>query len=293
MTSEIQNMWMVVWRVSFDQREQRLSTIEDAASEWANAVCMFEVEDSPPSGEYDDDGLPIASQHVIEAYGRSEPHQHPSMQALFETHAPEKVTSVNENPAWLEPQPPRQVGRFWIDATGTNKPGLWTLAIHSATAFGSGEHPTTMGCLTLMDQLQQRDAGIQKVLDLGCGSGILAIGAHYLWPHAHIAAVDIDPEAIRVTKRHAADHHCTLHTHVGDGCQTGLYDLVVANILLNPLLDMASDIARIGARYLITSGILESQARQLEEAYKPYWKVTERCQIQDWTSLFWERQQEA
>lgn len=289
MTSEIQNMWMVVWHVPFNQREQNLSYIEDAADNWADAVCMFEVEDSPPSGEYDHDGLPIASLHVIEAYGRSNPHNHPNMQTLFQKHQPDKVTSVVENPTWLDPQPPRQVERFWIDATGLQKPGLWTLAIHSATAFGSGEHPTTIGCLTLMDRLQKRNHDLQRVLDLGCGSGILAIAAHYLWPQASISAVDIDPEAIRVTERHAAEHHCTLNTYVGDGCQTGSYDLIVANILLNPLLDMTNDIARIGTRYLITSGILESQASQLEKAYHAGWRVSDRCQIQDWTSLFWER----
>lgn len=289
MTSEIQNMWMIVWQVPFDQRKARLDDIESTASEWADAVCMFEVEDSPSSNEYDEDGLPIASLHVIEAYGRRDPHKDHAMQILLARCPADEVTSVAENPVWLEPQPPKQVGRFWIDATGGLKDGLWTLAIHSATAFGSGEHPTTMGCLLLMDRLQQRDPHISSMLDLGCGSGILAIAGHFLWPHAHVAAVDIDPEAIRVTERHAAAHGCVLHTYVGNGCQQGTYELVVANILLNPLVNMADDIRHSGARYLITAGVLNNQIPQLEAAYQPNWHVIDRLQLQDWVILLWQK----
>lgn len=290
MTNTIQNMWVIAWHTRFDEKDAFLKLIEENTSDWADAVSMFEVETSPPSGLMDDDGLPIASIHIIEAYGRTNPND--DMKDFLAAHPPMRIETVTEDPMWLEPLPPRQVGRFWIDANAHNKPGLWTLAIHSATAFGSGEHPTTMGCLTLMDTLQKQQPHLENILDLGCGSGILAIGARHLWPDANIHATDIDPEAIRVTERHADAHQAKLNAYVSHGCdniKTHHFDLVIANILLNPLVHMTQDIAHIGTQHLITAGILASQADQLEAAYKPYWHVVEQLNIDGWAIMSWRR----
>lgn len=288
----MKNMWMVAWNVRFDAKDAFMEFIEQQTQDWADAVSMFEVADSGPSGLMDGDDLPIALMHTIEAYGRSDPKD--ALKGLLEQHPPACIMAVEEDPAWMEPLPPRQVGRFWIDANNTDKPGLWTLPIHSATAFGSGEHPTTLGCLTLMDQLQQEHPNVNHALDLGCGSGILAIGASYLWPNASITATDIDPEAVRVTERHIVNikKNDRIKTYVSNGCESlkgQKFNLVVANILLNPLLDMAHDIATIGTQHLITAGILDTQAEQLEHSYEPYWKVAQRWSLDGWCVMRWIR----
>lgn len=285
---DIKNMWVMSWDIAFDQKDALLSAIEEHTENWADAVSVFEVADSPPSGLLDSDSLPIASIHTIEAYGRSDPGE---LMKFFQ-HKPTRVNTVKEDPTWLEPLPPKQVGRFWIDAKGDKKEGLWTLAIHTATAFGSGEHPTTLGCLTLMDQLQHEQPHLTNILDLGCGSGILAIGAYYLWPGANVHATDLDPEAIHVSERHAKAHNAPIHTYVSNGCEAlreKSFDLVVANILLNPLVSMAYDIANIGCTHLITAGVLETQLNQLEQAYAPYWNIAQSWSLNGWAVTRWKR----
>ena len=176
------------------------------------------------------------------------------------------------------------VGNFYIygshhaaDPAFKVPEGLTGLLIDAATAFGSGQHGTTSGCL---EALQALPVAPKNILDVGTGSGILAIAAHKLWPAAAATATDNDPEAVRVAAVHARANH------IADGamrfiCAEGFddpaiaaqgpYDLIIANILAPPLKDMATALCAAAAKdgTIILSGILaEGQADDVQAVYE-------------------------
>lgn len=153
-----------------------------------------------------------------------------------------------------------------------------TLEIDAATAFGSGEHGTTAGCLLAMDALRTGGFAPATCLDMGTGSGILAIAAAKLWPRLKAWAVDNDPECIVVTDRHRDFNAISpeqLASFVSEGFadpriqQQAPYDLVIANILASPLIEMAADLVQATAQsgYLILSGLLIEQQQEVLAAY--------------------------
>jgi len=134
-------------------------------------------------------------------------------------------------------------------------------------AFGTGTHPTTRMCLRWT--AQHPPVG-SKVLDYGCGSGILAIGAAKFGAR-EIVAVDIDPAAVESTRLNASANHVTLSEGLPDIAQ-GEHDLVLANILATPLKVLAPLLCshvRSGG-HLVLAGILARQAAELIEAYAPW-----------------------
>ncbi len=153
-----------------------------------------------------------------------------------------------------------------------------TLEIDAATAFGSGEHGTTGGCLLAMEKLHGEGFTPRTVLDMGTGSGILAIAAAKRWPESKGLAVDNDPECIVVTDRHRDFNHidpAQIVSFVSEGFddprvqQDAPYDLVIANILAAPLIAMAKDLSAATAKdgYLILSGLLITQQEEVLGAY--------------------------
>ncbi|TNE28310.1 MAG: hypothetical protein EP349_08060, partial [Alphaproteobacteria bacterium] len=111
---------------------------------------------------------------------------------------------------WLvhvyEDLPPFHIGRFFIYGhhyTGDIPHGVFPVQIHAAEAFGSGEHETTQGCILSIQELSEQGIVFHNILDMGCGSGILSLGAACLWPQATLTAVDIEEDAVRVTENHA------------------------------------------------------------------------------------------
>ncbi len=182
---------------------------------------------------------------------------------------------------WLEQSyrgfAPFRVGAFYICGTHARPEpaaGEMTLVIDAATAFGSGEHGTTAGCLTLLQHLKAGGFAPGTILDLGCGSGILAIAACKLWD-APVLATDIDEECVRVS-----DHHkrvngigVQMQTRPGDGFAAidGGHDLIIANILAGPLKDMAKDlVAHLNpGGHAILSGLLRDQEADVMARYQP------------------------
>lgn len=180
---------------------------------------------------------------------------------------------------WLEHSyrqfPPFSVGRFFIHGshcTDTTPPGQIDLEIEAATAFGSGEHGTTSGCLLLLEHLQDSGFIPDNILDMGCGSGILSIAAVKLW-NKSVLAVDIDPESVLVTNRHRDANGIgpVLTARAGDGFAVvdDNYDLIIANILPQPLKAMADDLMDHLAPggYAILSGLLLDQAQGVLDVY--------------------------
>ena len=158
---------------------------------------------------------------------------------------------------------------FWIVPTWHEPPAQakQIIRLDPGLAFGTGTHPTTRMCLRW---IASHDVTGQRVLDYGCGSGILAIGAAKYGAQT-MDAVDIDQAAVESTTLNAQANHVTLNAGLPDLAQ-GVYDTVLANILATPLKVLApllcAHVAEGGA--LVLAGILERQADELKLAYAPY-----------------------
>jgi ribosomal protein L11 methyltransferase len=172
---------------------------------------------------------------------------------------------------------------FWIVPTWHQAPAAArkVITLDPGLAFGTGTHPTTRMCLRWT---AQHGVQGQRVLDYGCGSGILAIGAA-LYGASDIDAVDIDEAAVQSTRDNALANHVTLKAGLPDAAQ-GQYDTVLANILATPLKVLAPLLCNYvqknnpaapgvasASGNLVLAGILERQADELKAAYAPYAKL--------------------
>ena len=155
----------------------------------------------------------------------------------------------------LKTFPPVRAGRYFIHGShlgGGRAQGEVSLCIDAGAAFGTGTHESTSGCLTLMDRMAKHRNFI-RVLDVGCGSGILALAAAKTWTGAEVLGFDIDPRAVQTAKQNAVIngqrdriaflvsggyHHPKVRRH------RGKYDLIVSNILARPLMRLARGMAR-------------------------------------------------
>ncbi|QCB48851.1 50S ribosomal protein L11 methyltransferase [Hydrogenophaga sp. PAMC20947] len=170
---------------------------------------------------------------------------------------------------------------FWIVPTWHEPPeqAEQIIRLDPGLAFGTGTHPTTSMCLRWTAQHGARG---QRVLDYGCGSGILAIGASKFGA-IEIDAVDIDPAAVESTQLNALANHATLKAGLPDAAH-GEYDLVLANILASPLKVLAPLLCqhvRQGG-HLVLAGILSRQADELREAYAPWLQLTVSDENDGW-----------
>jgi len=203
---------------------------------------------------------------------------------------------------WLartrEAFPPQHVGRrFTVRGThlpATSAPGRIVLALDAGLAFGSGEHGSTRGCLLALEALARHRPA--RVLDLGTGSGILAIAAARLWRATPVLATDIDPWSVRVARENAAANGVAARVRVRLArgwrqrvVQAGApYDLVLANILARPLCAMASDLAAglAPGGHAVLSGLLTSQVRMVLAAHQRQGLVLQRVLTQPpWATL--------
>jgi ribosomal protein L11 methyltransferase len=168
---------------------------------------------------------------------------------------------------------------FWIVPTWHEPPAQATRVIRldPGLAFGTGTHPTTAMCLAWIATRASAIAG-QRVLDYGCGSGILAIGAA-LHGAGAVDAVDIDPSALLATTRNAEANGVTVRTGAPESAE-GEYHVVLANILATPLKMLAPLLcARVAlGGHVVLAGILERQADELRAAYAPFLAIdVEQC----------------
>ena len=158
---------------------------------------------------------------------------------------------------------------FWVVPSWHEPPAgaQWVLRLDPGLAFGTGTHPTTRMCLKWIAQHPPKG---QRVLDYGCGSGILAIGAAMLGA-ASVDAVDIDPDAVTAAQANALANQVDLNLGLPE-VAAGVYPLVVANILAAPLKVLApllcSHVETGGS--LLLAGILERQTMDIQAAYQPY-----------------------
>jgi ribosomal protein L11 methyltransferase len=202
---------------------------------------------------------------------------------------------------WLahtaESFPARPIGRFWVHGSHVAGPppaGFMPILLDAGQAFGSGEHATTEGCLLALDRLA-RTRRHHRVLDLGCGSGILAIAAARLWP-ARALAADNDPVAVRVARANALRNGVAhrVRALVSEGYANprlraaGPFDLITANILADPLCALARATARHLAPggVVVLSGLLDRQAARVIEAHRrAHLRLVDQLATGIWTTL--------
>jgi ribosomal protein L11 methyltransferase len=218
----------------------------------------------------------------------------------FDIAAPEPRLDVIENTDWVTQNlmlfPPVGVGRFFIHGSHHNAPvpmGRIGIRIDAGQAFGTGAHGSTAGCLEALERVL-KGAPPVRVLDVGCGSAILAIAAAKI-VHRSVLACDIDPVAVAVAAENARLNGVPhlVETAVATGIppwvrRRGPFDVVVANILARPLMDMAGDVAAAltpgGA--VVLSGLLERERRRVEARYLAFgFRTQARLSRDGWATL--------
>jgi ribosomal protein L11 methyltransferase len=194
--------------------------------------------------------------------------------------------------------PPVIAGRFTIHGSHDRERvgrGPNAILIDAGEAFGTAHHATTFGCLTAIDRLTRRRP-FRRVLDLGCGSGVLAIAAARVLPSAAIVATDMDPTSVDVARTNMTANTAPgrIVAHVATGLshpelrRTAKFDLVVANILAGPLIKLARDIRGIvpARGKLVLSGILIPQAPAVIAAFAAQGFAIERHdRVTGWSTL--------
>lgn len=193
--------------------------------------------------------------------------------------------------------PPIVAGRFFIaGAHGLEQAPHAAIHLHieAGQAFGTGHHETTLCCLLALDYLARRQR-FSHVLDLGCGTGVLGMAAAKLWHHK-VTASDIDPVAVHVAQENAARNGLAAfmrtvtaagfaHRAIAAGAP---YDLVLANILARPLMQLSRPMTQYVAPggYVILSGLLRSQEAAVRSAYKAQGVFLERRFLRnEWSTL--------
>ena len=273
----------------------------------ASATDPFPGMDEPPVLNTLEPDETKPEEWLLEAYTEGEPSA--EVVAAVKALAPsagrvepeiEKVEAqdwVTLSQAGLEPI---RAGRFYVH-TSAHADAIPTDAIvfhiEAGRAFGTGHHYTTNGCLMMLDRLKRQGARYEMIADVGTGTGMLAFAAMSLWPRAHALATDIDPVSIEVTLENAEANPVNLDRlalAVAEGVDHPLYsqlapfDLVIANILAQPLIELAPSIAATIAQggTLILAGLLDTQAEAVASAYRQEgMRLADTIRNGDWTIL--------
>lgn len=202
---------------------------------------------------------------------------------------------------------PIRAGRFHVrspDHPACTDPGVTDLVIPASQAFGTGQHETTAGCLAMLTRMKRSGVIARSIADIGSGTGLLAFGALDLWPRALALASDIDPICAPVMAENCATNGVRIGARTGeltlviaDGMDHPLiaarapYNLLIANILAGPLVDLAPDFAAHiqSGGHLVLAGLLETQEAAVRRAYRlSGFRLAARLVSGDW-SILWLR----
>ncbi len=282
------------WRVVFTLPSDAAGTAEEAFNDIALAVSGFETDEANGIWTFE---LLFGEEPDMEDLKR----RLMVMTALHNVQisAPElqKVEQQDWLAACARSFPPLTIGRFYVYGSHVEEAmptGVIPIKVDAGAAFGSGEHGTTSCCLEALDWLSKK-RNFKGILDMGCGSGILAIGAAKLWK-TDVIAVDIDPVAVRVTQENVQINRETtrITAAVSDGYsgaevkKHAPYELIVSNILARPLIEFApylyKNLAENG--YAVLSGLLTSQETQVTNAHvQQGLKLEKRFVSGEWCTL--------
>ncbi len=194
--------------------------------------------------------------------------------------------------------PPLTIGDFYIYGSHHESAipqDKISFKIDAATAFGTGQHATTQGCLIALERLQKEGFLPKNPLDIGCGTGILGMAIARLF-NVGVMASDCDLEAVEKAAANILENHLAaqITCHLSEGFQSNMlnekapYDLVTANILAEPLIQLAPDMNRYVTEngIVILSGLLTTQAEAVSNAYQiSSFKEIKRYPIDEWMTL--------
>ncbi|HEY1796273.1 MAG TPA: 50S ribosomal protein L11 methyltransferase [Stellaceae bacterium] len=283
-----------IWRISVDLRgAEAAAAVASLVDDEAGGLSLFEADEAGDLWRLDTYASGRRLNPTLEVRIR-----------LAASGAGGDVIALSEEPVeerdWLEETkrafPPLWVGRFLVHGSHWRPPardGAIALEIDAASAFGTGEHPSTTGCLLALDQLARRRR-FRRPLDIGTGSGILAIAAARLLAR-RVEAGDIDPGSVRVARHHVRRNGLAGQVQVG--CVPGFrsrrvkgrrFDLIFANILARPLAQMARDLSRAIAPdgVAVLSGLLGRQEAYVLSAYRARRLcLVRRIAIGEWSTL--------
>jgi ribosomal protein L11 methyltransferase len=264
--------------------------------------------DEPPVLVADEPDEAKPDQWLIHAYFEHEPTSEELYRLASLGGGPPRVEQLGEadwvtmSQAGLQPI---RAGRFTVHTpTCAPDPERINFEIDASLAFGTGQHATTSGCLAALDKLERDGRRFANIADIGTGTGLLAFAALALWPEARCIATDIDPVAIDVASDNAAINKVRLGHGAGelllgvaDGMDSGLltarapFDLIIANILAGPLIELAPDFARSLAPggTVGLAGLLDTQADAVIAAYEKQGMAVADRGFGEWPVLVCER----
>jgi ribosomal protein L11 methyltransferase len=232
-----------------------------------------------------------------------------AVSALFAGETPRLVAEHLPDEDWItlsqQGVEPIRAGRFYVhtpEHPPLEEAGITDFVIPASQAFGTGQHNTTAGCLAMLTAIKRTGAVVRNLADIGTGTGLLAFAALDLWPRALATASDIDAVCVEVVAENARLNAVPLSA--GNGAVTmvvaagldhpllaarGPYDLIVANILAGPLIELAPDFARalVPGGSLVLSGLLELQEPAVRAACRRAGlRLAKRAVHGDWSVLW-------
>lgn len=301
-------LWQISVRVPYAVVDGCVALFEN---EKFLGISWMECDDSAPLEILDDNGFPIASEFQIDAFASTKPDLAFIQSALScvcdlgnIAHAPQVLLSPVDDTDWLSAcytaMPAQTYGDFYVYGSHIKDPcpaHLLPVLVDAATAFGSGEHPTTAGCLTMLSRICSVNTFV-SVLDMGCGSGILGIAAKKKIPNARVILADFDPESVRVSAQNATLNHVDIVCVESLGfnnpmvAQHGPFDLILANILAKPLCELASPFAKqcIDGAHVILSGLLTRHGDMIQEHYENAgFHLIDTLVINDWLTMLFRK----
>jgi ribosomal protein L11 methyltransferase len=296
----VADCWTIRAEVPRDIARAALLAHEEAA-EWPDdwVLVGMEIADDRPEDWF------------VEAYLPRKPtaSDRSKVAALFAGDAPELRIAELDDQDWVTLSQaglePIVAGPFRVRTPEfAPEPGTIDFIIPASQAFGTGHHATTEGCLAMLAEMKRRGVIARNVADIGTGTGLLAFAALALWPRALATASDIDPVCAGVVEANALCNRVATGAHAGELTMVvaggmadpllrarGPYDLLIANILAGPLIELAPDFARavVPGGSVLLAGLLTTQERATRAAYtRTGFRLAARLVKGDW-SILWLR----
>ena len=248
---------------------------------------------------------------VLEAWypGKPGDQQTRALAQLFSGTPPSLTAEQLPDADWLtlsqQGVDPIQAGRFYVHTPDHGpQEGAVNLCVPASQAFGTGQHETTAGCLKILDTMRSQGVIARNIADIGTGTGLLAFAALKLWPKAYATASDIDAVCGGVVEDNAALNNIRLGAKPGevamviaDGMEhqllaaRGPYDVLLANILAGPLVELAPSFSEAVAPggHVVLAGLLTTQEQSVRRAYRKLgFRLSARLINGDW-SILWLR----
>ena len=272
------------WRVTLHCTRAEAEALPESAD-------LFALADEPPVIVADEPDPARPDDWRIHAYFADQPTtQELVLLRRLAPGAEPEIEHLEDSTDWVTMSQqglgPIRAGRFFVHTPMhyADRPAdAVSFEIDAGLAFGTGQHDTTAGCLAALDRLEREDKRFANIADIGTGTGLLAFAALSLWPQAKAIATDIDEIAVKVSEENAAINGIALGHGPGqlllaaaDGMDHPLiqarapYDLLVANILAGPLIELAPAFATSVApgATLVLAGLLDTQAGAVIAAYR-------------------------